>query len=111
AAGGDWVELRYESLTSPEAAEFGGVVITAQPVHDRHLSHRDLRARLHDDDRLVRLSAILLRRGVGQFDEGLEEAVQELSAIKWTTRISVWSFVGETAHQRAAWSAAADVPA
>jgi diguanylate cyclase (GGDEF)-like protein/PAS domain S-box-containing protein len=110
AADGSWVQLHSDTVAGPEAEPFGGFVVTLRTEEGSESVQRHRQRSLHSEERLVRLASIFLRRGVDDFDEGLEEALEVLAGMEWVTRVSIWVTEGDAVRPRAAWSAAVNGP-
>lgn len=110
AADGTWTPLRYDAVTGPEVAPLGACVITVRPAGRSHDNAAELRARDEASARVVRLASTFLHRGARPFDAALDDALLELSALEWVTRVSVWRCDNERARYQAHWEARVNVP-
>lgn len=107
---GSWVRMRYDAALGPDFGGIGSLIITLRPETTLDLAERELRARVLNDDRIIRLSSVFLNLPTDDFEDGLERTVTELATLEDVTRISVWRAVGDRLHRRAMWAAAVGEP-
>ena len=109
---GKWVRVRYDTVTGPEVAALGEILITLRPGEgdDLGASIADLRARDAAGDRLVRLASAFLGGGPSTFAAALDAALVELAGLEWVTRLSVWRVEGDRFVRKAVWEAPTGVP-
>lgn len=119
ALDGSWVPVRYDVVTGPDVEAFGEFVLTLRPAATDSPERRVLLERVLNEDRLVRLASAFLRYSVDDFDGCVDEALSELAALDWVTRVSIWitdTSAGTSpelvhARRRAQWSAKVGAPA
>lgn len=107
---GSWVKVRYDAAVGPDFGTVGSLIITLRPEATLDLAERELRARVVNDDRIIRLSSVFLNLSSDDFEDGLQAAVSELATLEDVTRVSVWRTDGDRIHRRASWAAAVGEP-
>lgn len=113
ADGGDWLPVRYDTVMTDLLGSLGSMVITLSVPGQADADMRERQVRLMNEDRLVRLASAFLQVSVDDFEKGLDNAVRELAALEWVTRVSVWTTASggkDRIRLCAQWSAAVGAP-
>ncbi len=110
AVDGAWIEVRYDAALGPDFGDIGSLIITLRPETTVDLAERELRARVLNDDRIIRLSSAFLNLPTDDFDSGLDIAVSELASLEDVTRVSVWRTAGPHVVRRAVWESSYGAP-
>ena len=91
-ASGDWVVMTVDAVTGADVAVFGGVVATLRR-HDEHSElERQLRQRLVNEGRLVRLASAFVHLGTDQLEEGVAAALSEMGGLSGVDRVEIVMF-------------------
>lgn len=88
-ADGHWIELAIDFHTGPDVAPFGAGVATIRPVSNVDAAERQLRERLANEDRLVKLATTFVNNPVEQFDDGVEATLFQIGSLHGVTHSAV----------------------
>jgi diguanylate cyclase (GGDEF)-like protein/PAS domain S-box-containing protein len=91
-ASGEWVAMDVDGISGPDVAPFGGAVVTLRPVEGQSESERELRGRLVDEGRLVRLASAFVNLPADRLDDGVNTALEEMGGLAGVDRIEVVLF-------------------
>jgi diguanylate cyclase (GGDEF)-like protein/PAS domain S-box-containing protein len=102
-ADGSWVRMTIESVTGPDIAPFGSGLATVRRLDHASRAEQELRERLINEERLVRLTTTFMRIPIDQFDEGVQATLTQLGALKGVDRVSVWRRDGDVVRRTHHW--------
>ncbi|MEZ5209350.1 MAG: EAL domain-containing protein [Acidimicrobiales bacterium] len=109
-AGGDWVPLRYDTVTGAAAEPLGSIIITLREDSAVYAQRADALQRLVGEERIVELASIFAAVDADGFDDALDEALVLLSGLEWVTRLSIWRSEPLRVVLLASWEAAVNQP-
>ncbi len=109
-AGGDWVSLRYDTVTGAAAEPLGSIIITLREDSAAYAQRADALQRLVGEERIVELASIFAAVDADGFDDALDEALVLLSGLEWVTRLSIWRSEPLRVVLLASWEAAVNQP-
>lgn len=113
ASGGSWRPVRFDAVMGADLGALGSMVITLFEAENHDPAEHQLRHRLMNADRVVRLASAFMQVPYDRFDEGLDTVLRELSGLDWVTRVSVWVVEGSRRSRirlRGSWSASTNGP-
>ena len=94
-ADGSWVTFAIDFFAGEDVAPFGAAVATLRPVDRTTAVERELRERLANEDRLVKLTSTFVGTPVDQFDAGVEAMLFQLGSLNRVGRASLLVRDGE----------------
>jgi diguanylate cyclase (GGDEF)-like protein len=90
-------------VSVPNLGPMGDMVLTVRHGDDVDPERNRLLEQLLIQERVVRLASAFVHSVPGWFERGIAETVDELSAMPWVTRVSIWVLVGDRFQRRALW--------
>ncbi|MGZ4707506.1 MAG: sensor domain-containing protein [Acidimicrobiales bacterium] len=91
-ANGEWVPMSVDGVAGPEVAPFGAAVVTLRMVDGQTEAERQLRGRLVNEGRLVRLASAFVNLPADRLDEGVDTALGEMGGLAGVDRVEVVLF-------------------
>src|SRR4051812_46613347 len=91
-ANGDWVAMTVDGIAGPEVAPFGAALVTLRLVDSQTEAERQLRGRLVNEGRLVRLASAFVNLPVDQLDARVDTALAEMGGLAGVDRVEVVLF-------------------
>jgi diguanylate cyclase (GGDEF)-like protein/PAS domain S-box-containing protein len=92
AAGGDWIRVTVDAVTGADLGPLGATVATLRAPDAAGDIERELRNRLINEGRLVRIASSFVHLPSSQLDEGVEAALTELGSMGHVDRVSLVLF-------------------
>ncbi len=91
-ANGDWVPMTVDGVAGPEVAAFGAAVVTLRMLDAQTEAERQLRGRLVNEGRLVRLASAFVNLPADHLDDGVGIALEEMGGMAGVDRVEVVLF-------------------
>ena len=112
AADGEWVRVTIDAVSDLGLGPLGVVVATLRLADVSSEVERELRQRLVDQGRLVRIASSFVHLPPGQVDDGVDAALAELGSMGGVDRVEILLFdsSGKTMLNTHEWVAAGIVP-
>lgn len=110
SAEGSWLPCRYDVVFGEGYGLIGSMIVTARLETTVDHVTSQLRDRVLNDDRIIRMSTLFLDLATEDFGRGVQLTVDELASLTNVTRVSVWWATGDRLERRASWEAAAGQP-
>ena len=88
-AAGDWLAVMVDAVSGPEVAPLGTFLVTLRKVGDSSEVEQQLRTRLANEARLVRLASSFVNPPADVHDDGVERALAEMSGLGGVDRVEV----------------------
>ncbi len=95
-ASGEWVSMNVDGVAGPEVAPFGAAVVTLRLVDAQTEAERQLRGRLVNEARLVRLASAFVNLSADDLDRGVDAALEEMGGMSGVDRVEVVLFDPES---------------
>jgi diguanylate cyclase (GGDEF)-like protein/PAS domain S-box-containing protein len=86
---GGWVDVALESVNGAAVAPFGAGVATLRATGDSTSIEQQLRHRLANEDRLIRLARAFVGES-GDFDRCVRQALDEMGSLEGVDSIGIW---------------------
>ena len=88
-AAGDWLAVSVDAVSGPDVAPLGSFLVTLRRVGASTDVEEQLRNRLANEGRLVRLASAFVDLSVDALDDGVEQALAEMSGLGGVDRVEV----------------------
>ena len=88
-AAGEWLAVMVDAVSGPEVAPLGTFLVTLRKVGDSTEVEQQLRTRLANEARLVRLASCFVNLSADDLDDGVERALAEMSGLGGVDRVEV----------------------
>jgi len=91
-ADGQWVEMNVDAVAGLDVAPFGAAVVTFRRASDQTGMEAQLRGRLVNEGRLVRLASAFVNLSSDHLDDGVNTALEEMGGLAGVDRVEVVLF-------------------
>ena len=88
-AAGEWLAVTVDALSGPDVAPLGSFLVTLREIGASTDVEQQLRTRLANEARLVRLASAFVNLSADALDDGVEEALSEMSGLGGVDRVEV----------------------
>ncbi|HEY5156014.1 MAG TPA: EAL domain-containing protein [Acidimicrobiales bacterium] len=91
-AAGEWLPVSVEAVSGPDVAPLGTFFVTLREIGPSTDVEQQLRSRLANEARLVRLASAFVNLSADALDDGVEQALAEMSGLGGVDRVEVVLF-------------------
>jgi diguanylate cyclase (GGDEF)-like protein/PAS domain S-box-containing protein len=88
-AGGEWLEVMVDAVSGVEVEPLGAFIVTLRRVGDSSDVEQQLRERLANESRLVRLASAFVDLSADRLEDGIEDALAEMSGLRGVDRVEL----------------------
>jgi diguanylate cyclase (GGDEF)-like protein/PAS domain S-box-containing protein len=91
-AAGEWLAVSVDAVSGPDVAPLGSFLVTLREIGASTDVEQQLRSRLANEARLVRLASAFVNLSADALDDGVEQALSEMSGLGGVDRVEVVLF-------------------
>ncbi len=88
-AAGEWLAVSVDAVSGPDVAPLGAFLVTLREIGASTDVEQQLRSRLANEARLVRLASAFVNLSADALDDGVEQALSEMSGLGGVDRVEV----------------------